>query len=77
MKQHLKYFCAAALLLLCSRSYAQKVVSVYNGENEISAPSSVTLTDGFYVPAGSTLRIFTTGLSYLNCVPLSSTPSAN
>ena len=77
MKQHLKYFCAAALLLLCSRSSAQKVVSVYNGESEISAPSSVTLTDGFYVPAGSTLRIFTTGISYLNCVPLSSTPSTN
>ncbi|MDQ0966809.1 RHS repeat-associated protein [Flavobacterium sp. W4I14] len=77
MKQHLIYFCAAALLLLCSRSYAQKVVSVYNGESEISAPSSVTLTDGFYAPSGSTLRIFTTGISYLNCVPLSSTPSTN
>ncbi len=77
MKQHLKYICATALLLLCSRSYAQKVVSVYNGESGISAPSSVTLTDGFYVPAGSTLRVFTTGISYLNCVPLSSTPSTN
>ncbi|MBB6238787.1 RHS repeat-associated protein [Pedobacter sp. AK013] len=77
MKQHLKYFCAAVLLLLCSRSSAQKLVSVYNGESEISAPSSVTLTDGFYVPAGSTLRIFTTGISYLNCVPLSSTPTTS
>jgi RHS repeat-associated protein len=78
MKQHLKYICAAVILLLfCSRSSAQKVVSVYNGESEISASLSVILTDGFYVPAGSTMRIFTTGLSYLNCQPLSSTPSTN
>jgi RHS repeat-associated protein len=75
MKQHLKYFYAAALLLLCSRSFAQKVVSVYNGESEISAPLSVTLTDGFHTMGP--VRIFTTGLSYLNCQPLSSTPSTN
>ncbi|MFD2581590.1 DUF6443 domain-containing protein [Pedobacter vanadiisoli] len=76
MKQHLKYFCAtAALLLLAGRSSAQKVVSVYNGESEISAPLSVTLTDGFHT-MGS-VRIFTTGLSYLNCQQLSSTPSTN
>jgi len=76
MKQHLKYFyAAAALLLFAGRSSAQKVVSVYNGESEISAPSSVTLTDGFH--AMGPVRIFTTGLSYLNCQPLSSTPSAD
>ncbi|MFD2581341.1 DUF6443 domain-containing protein [Pedobacter vanadiisoli] len=77
MKQHLKYFCAAAavLLLLAGRSSAQKVVSVYNGESEISAPSSVTLTDGFHTMGP--VRIFTTGLSYVNCQPLSSTPSTN
>ncbi|CAH0277110.1 tRNA nuclease WapA [Pedobacter sp. Bi27] len=73
MKQHLKYFCAAAFLLLCSRSSAQKVVSVYNGESEISAPLSVTLTDGFHT-TGS-VRIFTTGLSYINCVPFVSAAS--
>jgi RHS repeat-associated protein len=77
MKQHLKYFCAAALLLLCGRSSAQKVVSVYNGESEISAPVSVILSTGFNVPAGGNVRIFTTGQSYLNCQPLSSTPSTN
>ncbi|MBB6240457.1 hypothetical protein HDC90_005134, partial [Pedobacter sp. AK013] len=76
MKQHLKYFYAlAVLLLLAGRSSAQKVVSVYNGESEISAPSSVTLTDGFHTMGP--VRIFTTGLSYLNCQPLSSTPSTN
>ncbi|MBB6240340.1 RHS repeat-associated protein, partial [Pedobacter sp. AK013] len=76
MKQHLKFFyAAAALLLLAGRSSAQKVVSVYNGESEISAPSSVTLTDGFHTMGP--VRIFTTGLSYLNCQPLSSTPSTN
>ncbi|MBO9596141.1 MAG: hypothetical protein J7599_24885, partial [Niabella sp.] len=76
MKQHLKYFCAAAaLLLLAGRSSAQKTVSVYNGESEISAPLSVTLIDGFHTMGP--VRIFTTGLSYLNCQQLSSTPSTN
>ncbi|MDQ0640950.1 RHS repeat-associated protein [Pedobacter sp. W3I1] len=74
MKQHLKYFCAAALLLLCSRSSAQKVVSVYNGESEISAPLSVTLIDGFH--ATGNVRIFTTGLSYVNCQPFVSAVSS-
>ncbi|MBB6240541.1 hypothetical protein HDC90_005224, partial [Pedobacter sp. AK013] len=76
MKQHLKYFYALAVLLLfVGSSSAQKVVSVYNGESEISAPSSATLTDGFHTMGP--VRIFTTGLSYLNCQPLSSTPSTN
>ncbi|MCX2495292.1 hypothetical protein OQX63_17510, partial [Pedobacter sp. PF22-3] len=68
MKQQLKYFCAAAaLLLLGGQASAQKVVSVYNGESEISAPLSVTLIDGFHTTGP--VRIFTTGLSYVNCVP--------
>ncbi|MGQ7855272.1 DUF6443 domain-containing protein [Pedobacter sp. WC2501] len=75
MKQHLKYFCAAALLLLCGRTSAQKVVSVYNGESEISAPLSVTLTDGFHTTGP--VRIFTTGLSYRNCVPFVSAASSS
>ncbi|MDQ0638329.1 RHS repeat-associated protein [Pedobacter sp. W3I1] len=76
MKQHLKYFYAAAFLLLfCSRSSAQKVVSVYNGESEISAPLSVTLTDGFHTTGP--VRIFTTGLSYVNCVPFVSAASSD
>ncbi|KIA95220.1 hypothetical protein OC25_07870 [Pedobacter kyungheensis] len=58
-----------------SHAFAQKVVSVHNGESEISAPSSVTLIDGFHTIGA--VRIFTTGLSYLNCQPLSSTPSTN
>ncbi|MFD2581599.1 DUF6443 domain-containing protein [Pedobacter vanadiisoli] len=75
-KQHLKYFYAAvALLLLAGRSSAQKVVSVYNGESEISAPLSVTLTDGFHTMGP--VRIFTTGLSYVNCVPFVSAASSN
>ena len=75
MKQHLKYFCAAAaFLLFCSRASAQKVVSAYNGESEISASLSVTLTDGFHTTG--TVRIFTTGLSYVNCVPFISAASS-
>ncbi len=77
MKSSLKYFCAAAFLLLCGRSSAQKIVSVYNDESEINAQLGSTLSDGFYVPAGSALRIFTDGPSYLNCLPLSSAPSAD
>ncbi|MDQ0639854.1 RHS repeat-associated protein [Pedobacter sp. W3I1] len=75
MKQHLKYFCAAALLLLCSRSSGQKVVSVYNGESEISAPLSVTLSDGFHTTGP--VHIFTTGLSYVNCMPFVSAASSS
>jgi RHS repeat-associated protein len=75
MKQHLKYSCAVALLLLCSRSFAQKVVSTYNGESEISAPLSVTLIDGFHTTGP--VRIFTTGLSYVNCVPFVSAASSS
>ncbi|WP_230147655.1 DUF6443 domain-containing protein, partial [Pedobacter sp. Bi27] len=75
MKQHLKHFCAAAaFLLFCSRSSAQKVISAYNGESEISAPLSVTLTDGFHTTGP--VRIFTTGLSYVNCVPFISAASS-
>ncbi len=76
MKQHLKYFYAAVILLLfCGRSSAQKVVSTYNGESEISAPSSVTLTDGFHTMGP--VRIFTTGLSYVNCLPFVSAASSS
>lgn len=78
MKKYLSYFYAIAFLLLCTRSSAQqphKTVSVYNGESEISAPLSVTLTDGFHTMGP--VRIFTTGLSYVNCVPQASTPSTN
>ncbi|KIA92321.1 hypothetical protein OC25_16675 [Pedobacter kyungheensis] len=75
MKKQFKHIAAAALLLFGSHAFAQKVVSVHNGESEISAPSSVTLIDGFHTTGA--VRIFTTGLSYLNCQQLSSTPSTN
>jgi hypothetical protein len=75
MRKQLKYIYIAVFLLLFGDAFAQKVVSVHNGETEISAPTSVTLVDGFQTTG--TVRIFTTGLSYLNCQPLSSTPSTN
>ncbi|KIA89495.1 hypothetical protein OC25_25355, partial [Pedobacter kyungheensis] len=75
MKKQIKHFATAAFLLFGSHAFAQKVVSVHNGEREISAPTSVTLIDGFQTTGP--VRIFTTGLSYLNCQPLSSTPSTN
>ena len=34
-------------------------LSNYNNETEIKAAKSITLTDGFYIPSGKTVRIFT------------------
>ncbi len=80
MKNLIKYACASALLLLCGSTSAQqqhKFLAAYNGESEISAPSSVNLKDGFYIPAGNNVRIFTTGASYINCQPFLGLPSAD
>lgn len=51
-------------------------LSTYSNQTEIKATSSVTLLDGFHIPAGKTVRIFT-GASFKECVPFVSTPSAN
>ena len=76
MRKYSKCFLSILVFsFLVVNTMAQKVVSVHNGETEISAPTSVTLVDGFQTTG--TVRIFTTGLSYLNCQPLSSTPSTN
>ncbi len=48
----------------------------YNNEAEIKTTGSVTLTDGFYVPMGKSVRIFT-GMSFTECVNLVSNPSVN
>jgi len=71
-----KFLCLIALLFPYV-AFSQKNVSTYNNEIEISAPVSVTLSNGFHVPLGSTLRVFTSGLSYVNCVPLSASVSNN
>ncbi|MEH3111711.1 DUF6443 domain-containing protein [Pedobacter terrae] len=73
----LKYLITiGAMLLLYGSVRAQKTVSVYQNESQISDPVSVTLTDGFYAPAGSNLRVFT-GKSYQQCNPFVSLPSNN
>ena len=51
------------------------VLDHYSNETEISAKTSVSLKNGFYIPFGNTTRIFTTGLSYPNCVAFVSSPS--
>ncbi|PYF74244.1 DUF6443 domain-containing protein [Pedobacter nutrimenti] len=48
----------------------------YNNESVIQATGSVTLTDGFYIPVGKTVRIFT-AVSFANCVDQINNPSAN
>ncbi|WP_230145781.1 MULTISPECIES: DUF6443 domain-containing protein [unclassified Pedobacter] len=72
-----KKFLCLIVLLFPYVAFSQKNVPSYNGESEISAPVSVTLSNGFHAPLGSTLRVFTTGLSYVNCVPLSASVSNN
>ncbi|WP_165503550.1 DUF6443 domain-containing protein [Pedobacter hiemivivus] len=44
-------------------------LNTYSNQTEIKATGSVTLTDGFYIPAGSNVRIFT-GASFQECVDL-------
>ncbi|PWS29300.1 sugar-binding protein [Pedobacter yonginense] len=66
-----------ALAVQLGTARAQNLVlNTYSGQRTITAGKSVTLKDGFYVPEGNTLRIFT-GTSYVNCFPLSAAPSAN
>jgi RHS repeat-associated protein len=45
-----------------------KILTAYNNETEISSPGSITLKDGFYIPAGKTVRIYVGGMSFKNCV---------
>ena len=48
----------------------------YNNETQIRAAKSVTLTDGFYIPAGKTVRIFT-GTSFEQVENQAGHPSSN
>jgi RHS repeat-associated protein len=51
-------------------------LSNYSNQTEISASGSVTLSNGFYIPSGKTVRIFT-GASFKNCVPFASALSTD
>ncbi|WP_443946647.1 DUF6443 domain-containing protein [Pedobacter sp. AW1-32] len=62
---------------LLKQANAQLELSSYTGQTTISAGQSVTLKDGFHIPAGNNVRIFTTGISYLECRPQNSSPSTN
>lgn len=73
-------FFGLILLLIFSESNAQvqdNIVSTYNNETEITGKASITLKDGFYIPAGKTVWIHTSGVSFKNCVPFTGTPSSN
>ncbi|SDL31440.1 RHS repeat-associated core domain-containing protein [Pedobacter steynii] len=54
-----------------------RTVNIYNNETEITAKGSITLKDGFYIPAGKTVRIYTTGLSFEKYVPVLNSVSVN
>ncbi|TKC05249.1 DUF6443 domain-containing protein [Pedobacter frigoris] len=72
------YMTAALLAVFgMGRVSAQHItLNTYSGQTEIKASGSVTLADGFYIPAGNTVRIFTGG-SFQDCTPLAWTPSMN
>jgi RHS repeat-associated protein len=61
------------MLFLCAfriGAHAQNItVNAYNNETEFSSRGSVTLTDGFYIPAGKSVRIFISGPTFKNCTP--------
>lgn len=52
------------------------VLNSYSGQTEIKASESITLKDGFYIPAGNSVRLYIDPNLY-NCVPFASTPSSN
>jgi RHS repeat-associated protein len=74
---YLKLLFLFVLLSVGHVSNAQNLVlDTYSGQSEIKGANSVTLKPGFYVPQGSTVRIYT-GASFQNCVPLVSSPSTD
>lgn len=46
--------------------------NIYSNQSEIKASRSITLTSGFYIPSGKSVRIYIDG-----CTPLGSMPSTN
>jgi RHS repeat-associated protein len=53
-----------------------KYLSSYNNETEIKASGSVTLANGFYIPTGKSVRIFTSA-SFKQCAPFAGAPSSS
>lgn len=86
MKKHLNLmpqtawkYIAICLIIGLGKANAQQpnvTLNVYSNQTEIKATNSVTLLDGFHVPAGKTVRIFT-GASFKDCVPFVCSPSTN
>jgi RHS repeat-associated protein len=68
--------CLFGLCFIVNQAVAQQqlILNSYSGESSIKARQSITLTDGFFVPSGSNLRIYTDN-TYINCQPLSVSPT--
>lgn len=71
------FLCFMSLLAFNVKSQEHKTYSVYNAQPELVATKSVTLLDGFHITSGNTVRIYTTGLGFQNCQPLTAIPSVN
>jgi RHS repeat-associated protein len=52
------------------------ILNNYGDEAEIKASGSITLKDGFYIPSGKTVRIYTQA-NFNNCVTFRGVPSTN
>ncbi|WP_238326545.1 DUF6443 domain-containing protein [Pedobacter heparinus] len=71
-----KYIAVCLVAGFTSSNAQHLTLNTYSNQTEIKATGSITLTDGFYIPAGKNVRIFT-GASFQQCVDLVSTPSAD
>ena len=71
----MKIYLTLVALLIMQAAMAQQhlTLNTYNGQSEIKASGSITLTDGFH--ATGNVKIYITPLA--NCSPLVSTPSIN
>jgi len=71
-----KQFLLVVVLFFCSffSSFGQNIsLNSYSNQTEIKASGSITLTSGFYVPSGNSVRIYIDQ----SCSPLGSSASAN
>ncbi|MDQ0639308.1 RHS repeat-associated protein [Pedobacter sp. W3I1] len=79
MNTTLKYIIIVTLLICYGASVSaqqQLTLNNYSGQSEIRARDSVVMKDGFTIPYGSSVRIYT-GASFGSCTPLVSQPSAS
>ncbi|TKC02811.1 DUF6443 domain-containing protein, partial [Pedobacter frigoris] len=78
MSIRFKIFIAASFTLLMSEvAIAQDItLNSYSNQTQITASRSITLADGFYIPSGSNVRIYTLA-SFQSCTPFAWSPTTS